>query len=178
MLLRYIYSSRSLAKQLHGLQKAGKKAESPPSKCETIINDIKRNGCQCEGVLSQRTRKGELRIKNCIKYDLGGGYRLVTIRADSHLFITFVGSHDDTDQWIEHHRYDTFSPGKLLYRCEERIIPSDITETPAAENFKADDIDDDYEDQLSARLDERQLKSIFQGLFINPSLAADKTETA
>ena len=175
-MIRYVHYSWSLEKQLEGLRKAGKKAELAAGKCATILNEIKHYGCQCETVLSQRTRKGELRIKNCVKYDLGGGYRLVTIRVDCHLFITFVGSHDDTDQWIEHHRYDTFIPRKLLYRCEERVAQSDVAKVSHYEPQMADDMNDEYEDQLNARLDETQLKSIFQGLFATSPLATDKTD--
>ncbi|MBU1566387.1 MAG: hypothetical protein KJ630_12275 [Proteobacteria bacterium] len=177
-MIRYIHYSWSLEKQLGGLRRAGKKAELAASKCETVFSDIRRYGCQGETVLRQRTRNGELRIKNCVKYDLGGGYRLVTIRVNCHLLITFVGSHDDTDQWIEHHRYDTFVPSKLLYRCEERVAQSDIAERSDCEPLVVDDIGDEYEDQLSARLDESQLKSIFQGLFMNPPLALDRTDSA
>ncbi len=168
----------SLKKELRELQRAGRKAELAVGKYEIILHEIKEYGCQCETVLSHRTRNGELRIKNCIKYDLGGGYRLVTIRVDCHLFIPFVGSHDDTDQWIEHHRYDAFVPRKLLYRCEEKVAQSDLAERSHSEPQMVDDLGDEYEDQLIARLDESQLKSIFQGLFMNPPLATDKTDSA
>ncbi len=173
-MIRYVHYSWSLEKQLAGLRKAGKKAELAASKCVIILNEINHYGCHCATVLSQRTRKGELRIKNCVKYDLGGGYRLVTIRADSHLFIPFVGSHDDTDQWIEHHRYDTFVPRKLLYRCEERVARPDVAQISHYEPQMVDDRSDEYEDQLNARLDEGQLKSVFQGLFMNPPCARTK----
>jgi hypothetical protein len=175
-MIRYIHYSWSLPKQLGGLRKAGKKAELAAGKCEIILNEVRQNGCQCEKVLCQRTRNGELRIKNCVKYDLGGGYRLVTIRVDCHLFIPFVGSHDDTDQWIEHHRCDTFVPRKLLYRCEERVAQSDLAERSHSEPQMVDDLGNEYEDQLIARLDEGQLKSIFHGLFMNPPLTTDKTD--
>jgi hypothetical protein len=169
-MLRFIHLSSLLEKQLRELRKAGRKAELAASKCQNIINDITQYGCQCETVLSHRTRNGEARIKNCIKYDLGGGYRLVSIRSDCHLFITFIGSHDDTDQWIEHHRYDTFLPSKTLYRCKERTDSPDVAESRYDERAEEDTTWDEYEDQLIARLDDSQLKSIFQGLFMNPVL--------
>ncbi len=50
------------------------------------------------------TNHGELRVKNCRKYDLGGGYRLVTIRRNSILHITYFGTHDECDRWLERHR--------------------------------------------------------------------------
>lgn len=176
-MLRYIHYSESLPKLLRGLRKTGKKAEFAASKCETILNDIMQYGCQHETVFSKRTRHGEARIKNCIKYDLGGGYRLVTIRVDRHLFICFVGGHDETNQWIEHHRYDILTPGNPLYRCEERVAQSDTGETDFCERGNLNDIEDQYEDELISRLDEAQLKSIFQGLFTGSALPVDKADS-
>lgn len=163
-MIRSIHYSWLLPKQLEGLRKAGRKAELAAEKCEIILNDISKYGCQCETVLSKRTRNGEARIKNCVKYDLGGGYRLVTVRAENHLFISFIGSHDDTDQWIEHHRYDIFRPSLALYRCEERAIQPAPADMGQGEVTEAVDLSDEYEEQLMARLDESHLRAIFQGL--------------
>jgi hypothetical protein len=178
VMVRYIHYSRLLAKQLRGLRKTGKKAELAANRCEAILNDIKQSGCQCETVLGKRTRYGELRMKSCVKYHLGSGYRLVTIRADAHLFSCFVGDHDDTDQWIELHRYDDLAPGDPLYRCEERVPTSDTEATTSCETHEIEDIEDSYEDELRARLDESLLKSIFQGLFVNSAPESDKTSTS
>lgn len=175
-MIRYLHHSMSLPKHLRGLRKAGKKGELAVCKYEAILNDIKQYGCQCEAVFSKRTRNGEGRIKNCVKYDLGGGYRLVTIRVDAHLFICFVGSHDETNQWIEHHRYDDLIPGDPLYCCEERMAQANAESAAAHEDDKMSGSEDCYENDLAARLDESQLKSIFQGLFINRASASDKSE--
>lgn len=175
-MIRYLHHSTALPKQLRGLLKAGKKGDLAACKCEAIINDIKQYGCQCEAVFSKRTRNGEARIKNCVKYDLGGGYRLVTIKADNHLFICFVGSHDEANQWIEHHRYDDLVPGDPLYCCEERVAQAHSEESNDRNHEKNGDIEDYYENELKARLDESQLKSIFQGLFMNRTSASDKSE--
>jgi hypothetical protein len=166
----------SLPKHLRGLLKAGKKGELAVCKYEAILNDIKQYGCQCQAVFSKRTHNGEARIKNCVKYDLGGGYRLVTVRVDNHLFICFVGSHDETNQWIEHHRYDDLAPGAPLYRCEERIGQADAEPSNVRAHEKMSGIEDCYEHELASRLDEAQLKSIFLGLFINRTSVADNSD--
>ena len=174
-MIRYIHHPESLPKLLRGLRKSGKKAEMAANKCEAIVNDIRQYGCQCEAVIGKRTRNGEQRIKNCVKYDLGGGYRLVTIRADCHLYISFVGTHDETDQWIERHRYDILTPDDPLYRCEERVSQSDPGQTDRYEEDNLNKSDDRYEEDLRERLDESQLKSIFQGLFSHPTSPSDRT---
>lgn len=51
------------------------------------------------------TQHGESRIRHCIKYDLGGGYRLVTVRPKDTVFLLlFVGSHDDAERWLDANR--------------------------------------------------------------------------
>src|SRR5262249_15535499 len=54
-----------------------------------------------------RTHHGENRIPDVEKYDLPGDYRLVVQRVngvDPGRVFLFVGSHDETEQWLEHHR--------------------------------------------------------------------------
>jgi len=174
-MLRCIHHSLALAKQLGSLRRAGKKAELAADKAEAIVQDIRQYGCQCEAVLCKRTRNGEQRLKNCVKYDLGSGYRLVTIRNDCHLFIVFVGSHDDTDQWIERHRYDSFTPDTLLYRCEDCLVAEDAPAADCPESLSAKTPEDDYEEVLAAKLEESHLKAVFQGLFAQPPALSDKT---
>lgn len=46
------------------------------------------------------TNHGENRIKNCIKYQLAGACRLVTVRSQGKVILLYVGNHDDVDKWI------------------------------------------------------------------------------
>ena len=50
------------------------------------------------------TNHGETRIKNCVKYDLGDGWRLVTRQTEKICTFLFVGDHDDTDRWLDGHK--------------------------------------------------------------------------
>ncbi len=50
------------------------------------------------------TNHGERRIANCVKYDLGDGWRLVTQQTDKTCVFLFVGDHEDTDRYIENHK--------------------------------------------------------------------------
>jgi len=182
MMLQFLHISRFLDKQLAALRKAGKKAELAAVKCEGIFADIKRFGCQAEVVAGKRTRNGEQRIRNCVKYDLGGGYRLITIRCGCHLLALFAGTHDEADQWIERHRYDDFAPDDASCRSERIELPA--TPDPAGvpqlgKNADNDaDAGDEYEAALQRRLDETRLKVVFQGLFIAPSVPAAKKDVS
>lgn len=70
-----------------------------------------RKACEIEGklrlgmdVASQTTDHGETRIKNCVKYDLGNGYRLVTVQQADVIVFVYIGGHDSTQRWLDRHR--------------------------------------------------------------------------
>jgi hypothetical protein len=50
------------------------------------------------------TNHGEPRIKNCVKYDLGGAWRLVTRQTDNTCTFLFIGDHTVTENWIAGHK--------------------------------------------------------------------------
>ncbi|AMY07423.1 ATP-dependent DNA helicase Rep [Luteitalea pratensis] len=58
------------------------------------------------------TNNGESRIKHCVKYELGGGYRLVTVQTDKVVAFCFAGTHDDTDRWLDSHGGLTLGKGQ------------------------------------------------------------------
>jgi hypothetical protein len=78
---------------------AARKAEKIVDK---LINGLRRGNAFDN--FGQLTKHGELRVKNCRKYDLGGGYRLVTVRRNNLLHITYIGTHDECHRWLERHR--------------------------------------------------------------------------
>jgi superfamily I DNA/RNA helicase len=47
------------------------------------------------------TNHGENRIDHAVKYDLGHGCRLVTVQTNQCVYLLFVGTHEDTDRWIQ-----------------------------------------------------------------------------
>lgn len=132
-----------------------------------IIECIRQAKWRSNVIHCKRTKNGEYRLKNCVKYDLGHGYRLVTVKDGHNLFITFVGSHDQTDRWIETHRYDCFCEDDSLYFSE--IIDTDetITTDQLSESLlpRALIESDEYEQQLIDKIDEAVLKTVFPGLF-------------
>lgn len=50
------------------------------------------------------THHGESRLKNCVKYDLGDGCRLITIQDNKMILLAYFGDHDECDKWLEAHR--------------------------------------------------------------------------
>ena len=54
------------------------------------------------------TNHGETRLRNCVKYDLGDGWRLVTRQTERTCGFLFIGDHEDTERWLESHRGEDF----------------------------------------------------------------------
>jgi len=165
-----LHVARSLERQLEKLSTSSKKSELAVLKCRQLLCDMREYGLQQERVLTKRTRKGEKRIKNCVKYNMGQGYRLVTVMIDNNLFVTFFGSHDETDLWFDRHKTDDFLPEDPSYIWERICLSCNLVNNTSLIGAELVEIDV-YEAQLEARLDETILLSIFKGLNRNNPVA-------
>ncbi len=117
-MLRCIYLDPEIKKCLDHLRRSGKKAVLALAKVEKIIDRLQSGG-RIPNRVGTMTRHGELRIKGVIKYDLGGGYRLITFKQGRRLFLLFAGTHDDCHRWIENNRDLTID--QIMARCT--ILP-------------------------------------------------------
>ncbi len=110
------------------------------------------------------TRKGEARIKNCKKIDLGCGYRIVCIKKDGYLAFLYVGTHDDCFRWIERNRGMKFdlSAAEGSLRIEHgNYIAGDDTPRDILEERR---MLVEYEESLESRLSDDMLRRVFPGL--------------
>lgn len=73
LMIQYIHLSPTLGKGIKRLRKAGKQGEQAVNSFEEILSDLKNFSCRYKATVCKRTKNGEQRIRNCIKYDLGGG---------------------------------------------------------------------------------------------------------
>jgi hypothetical protein len=56
-------------------------------------------------VTNNITKWGESRIDHSIKYDISNDHhRLVTVHSNNFIYLLFVGSHDDTERWLNRNR--------------------------------------------------------------------------
>lgn len=92
-----------------------------------------------------RTKHGESRLKNVEKFDLPDAYRLVVQLVDGKKKVRaflFVGSHDDSEKWLDSHRNYTWvkSPtdGTLNFLPitynEQRYVPADRLDLESPES--------------------------------------------
>jgi len=86
------------SKGLKSMYNAGAKRKKIAEKVQALLARVGDYQSPLTGM--KVTNHGEKRIKHCVKYDLGDGYRLVTIQHQKVCAFCFVGGHDDTDKWL------------------------------------------------------------------------------
>lgn len=160
-----ILIARALDRQVEVLLRSGRKGERAVENYRTVYDHLRRHCCRIAEIYAKRTKKGELRVKNCIKYHLGHGYRLITIRIEDRLYLPFIGTHDEVDQWLEGRRREGFEPLHSAYR-QEWLRPEHQDTEVVKPYGREESLDDDlYERQLAERIDDALLKHIFTGLY-------------
>ncbi len=168
-MIRSLHFSRSFDRQLDLLSRSGKKAELAVAQCEKVIALLRCAGPLSDDLLIKRTKNGEYRLKNCTKYDLGGGYRLVTVREDDRLYLLFIGTHDETNLWIEHQKQEKCELAQITCRDEFVSPPRGDAQIAEENSGYLETGDDPYEAQLLGRLNESVLKTVFHALYQKPS---------
>lgn len=49
-------------------------------------------------------RKKDARVKNLFKFNLGKGFRLISIKEKDQIYVLFFGTHDQCDRWLDDNR--------------------------------------------------------------------------
>ena len=98
-----IHVDPKLEKGLANLRKSSRRATLAADRVESIIAELER-GILPPGDICTFTKNGDARIKGCRKFNLGAGYRLVSVKQGNDLYLLFVGTHDECSRWIENNR--------------------------------------------------------------------------
>lgn len=158
-----VHCDANLRKQLKVLRQAGKKTALVSEHAEAIMERLAREGNPDLKKSGRLTRYGEARIRNCVKFDLVDGYRLLGIKEDHELVFLYVGAHDDCERWVKNNSGLQSAPRRK--GTEELAVREDSDESLSCD--EEDDVDepefDRYEHLLDA-LDDNELRKIFCGL--------------
>jgi len=103
-----LYEYKPFQKQVTRLARAGGDADMAYREVVSALNNWRHR----LPITLVRTKNGEHRIPHAVKYDLHGGYRLVTVEHENARILLFVGSHSDAERWLDSHRGATFVVGK------------------------------------------------------------------
>jgi hypothetical protein len=128
-------------------------------RAEAIIDALKNGIIMARAGRLSKTK--DARIRRLFKYDLGKGYRLISLKDKSALYILFVGSHDRCDTWL-----DTNSKGKP-HQTEVPMVCYEITQKKRRQSCPASLSFADPEEDLCDRMplvSQKDLREVFSGL--------------
>jgi hypothetical protein len=160
--MKYLYISVKVENRIEALKKAGKAGVALAQKTILIIESLTSGAVRHHmDAIGSYTKYGENRIKNCRKYDLGCGYRLITLQRGGKVYIPFLGTHDECQRWLENNSRLKEVPvgkGKLL-----KISPK--AQTPASRSYGAStDIVEDLQEDRLLEISDKVLRCVFSGL--------------
>lgn len=160
--MKYVHISANVTNRIKTLRKAGKAGAALAHKASRIIENLTSGYLRhhMDGI-SGYTKYGEKRIKDCRKYDMGCGYRLITLQRGQRVFIPFLGTHDECQRWLESNsRLKSFTAGKgTWFRVsrEQRLLED---QARATSSYQREDACEASELKVS----DEDLRRVFSGL--------------
>ena len=158
----FVHVSPKVERRIEALKLSGNTGDALAQKATRIIEKLASGETRAHrSAVGNPTKYGEKRIRKCRKYDLGCGYRLITLRCGSLLSVPFLGTHDECHRWLENSGgTDTVDvgKGKLL-----RIYPKALSAPKVASDALADEPNVAGDDNLPD-LSDQDLRRIFHGL--------------
>ena len=94
-----IVASKEFHQKVSELYRLGGNGRRIYSAVQSLLGGIKEEGARAFRPF-RTTNNGETRVKSCIKYDLGSGFRLVTVNTQKIVWLLFIGNHDEVDRWL------------------------------------------------------------------------------
>lgn len=144
-----IHNRGSFNKALKELRQSGGPKQKAAEQVSRIIGDFTVGG----ETLAKLTNNGESRIAHCVKYDLQGGCRLVTIQNDGVVWLVYVGDHTSVDRWLDANRGLTLAAGANRQIQPTQVSAPGTTQLPPQGVSVSSDVRPLLERLVSADLD-------------------------
>lgn len=160
--MQYVHISANIERRIEDLKNDGKAGRAVARRTAAVIKSLVGEGVgsYVDGA-SGFTRYGEKRIRNCRKYELGCGYRLITLQRGVKVFVVFLGTHDECHRWLKNHRRlkKYYAGNGEVFRIFDATHPS-----AGALDADPEDSEEDPEEALLASLTDQDLRRVFRGL--------------
>lgn len=160
--MKYLHISTKVEDRIEDLKKSGKTGRALAQKASRIIAHLTSGAAGHHmDAIGSYTKYGEKRIKNCRKYDLGSGYRLITLQRGEKVFIPFFGTHDECQRWLENNsrlKKVVAGSGTLV-----RISRRKKSQPNHAADYLAD-LEAENEDEIPVNVSDDDLRRVFSGL--------------
>lgn len=127
----HINESQFRESMLHLRRKGGAHQRAYDEACR-IIASLEIGGAESHKI----TNNGESRIPHCVKYNVSNdAHRLVTVQTQNFIYLLFVGTHDDTDHWLDRNRGLTISCNPETRRVTVTHVTQDERRTAPIVNY-------------------------------------------
>ena len=148
--------SFKVERQLAALERQGKSLSIAAIRSRRIIDALmKRESATSAGLMKRKTDK---RVKNCFKFDLGSGFRLICVREGKNIYILFVGDHDSADNWLDNYRK------KKPYKTDIKMHSHIVDKQSVMMSGTLSPMKDTVEDHCFTSITQANLRRIFKGL--------------
>jgi hypothetical protein len=156
----HIHREKRFDKELELQKSQGEKARVAAKRAEEVLAKLTQKGWTDLKHVAKLADHGEHRLDGCIKYDIGGGFRLVCFKRGDHLYFSFIGTHDDCHRWLNRNRsrHNWVGKREAITTVVEKIKSETI------QNLEVQEEEPDYDDPLKAKIDENTLRKVFEGL--------------
>ncbi len=159
--MKFLFVSSKVESRIEALNKSGKAGIALAQKAIRIIEKLTSGDFQNHmDAIGSYTKYGEKRIQHCRKYNLGCGYRLITLQRGETVFMPFLGTHDESHRWLESNsRLKDFNAGsgRMI-----RVVKKKPVKIISKMNKRDDNIPDDYD--VLEHLTDKDLRRVFSGL--------------
>lgn len=153
---KQIHVSPKVERQLAVLERQGTTRSIAAQRVRRIIDALIHGDSPASAGLLKK--KSDRRVRNCLKFDLGAGFRLICVSERENIYILFVGDHDSSDNWLDN--YSKKKPHKTelemnTYIVDKQCAQMSGTPTPMKNMF---------EDPGFFRITQEELRRVFKGL--------------
>jgi len=154
-MIKKLYIDKKFYKNLNKMKNKGGISSIVASRAEKMISDIQNPDDNFSAL--KFTKNGENRLKNCLKIELGNGFRIICFKKHSSLYMINLFSHEECDKWLNERLGKNFNEDDI---CYDNFMLYEINNTE--NNIIMNEIEiDEYENNLMSKLDENILTSIF-----------------
>ncbi|MBU0972374.1 MAG: hypothetical protein KKC20_17115 [Proteobacteria bacterium] len=152
---RQIQVYPKLERQLAVLERKGTTRSIAAQRARQIIEALIQGDSPASAGLLKR--KIDKRVKNCLKFDLGAGFRLICISEGKIIYVLFVGDHDSANNWLDNYRK------KKPHKTELEMNTYSV-DTQCARSGTPAPMEDMFEDPGFPRVTQEELRQVFKGL--------------
>lgn len=146
-----------LQRQLTQMERQGNAPAVAAQRAKQIIDALIRG--QATAAAGLMRSRGDKRVKNSLKFNLGQGFRLICIKEKKNITVMFAGDHDSCDAWLDAHTR------KRPHRTGTQMTVFSVEKTREADLLPGPPEYSPPEDDPTTRdIPEHLLRQVFRGL--------------